>query len=374
MKLFLAKQLIVSATMLIAAAAGAQTTPESEVIPPVELETLKPEAVNRLSISYRMGLNITVDFKKLGGVKAISNPNLHVDPANTNTLIRSYDGGYVGTDITGNNHGPGFEGTTWYWGYSSSGSAQGGGLTLSSAESPANAVSENNSGDPQHGFEIAYDRQLGRKDKWKFGLEGAFGYERLSISDSHTLQATVRRTTDVFGVPGGVVLEPPGYQGTYEGPGTVIDADPSQHSTTVTHSSTDTIVGSREIDANIFMFRLGPYAEYPLSDKFSAQFGAGLYMVVGDTHFMFHETVTIVDPVTGVARTAHHSGDGWDMDFLVGGYVGANIAYAITDDVGVFVGAQFQGAGRSVNTQKGKESVLDLGESVVVSIGASYSF
>ena len=188
------------------------------------------------------------------------------------------------------------------------------------------------------------------------------------------MTATVRRTTDTFGIPDGVVLEPPGYQGTYEGPGTVINADPSQHTTTVTHLGTDTIVGSRSLEANVFSIRMGPYAEYPLNDKFSVLLSGGLYLVVGDTRFSFQERVTIVDPVTGAERTEFHSGAGSQLDFLVGGYVGANIAYAITEDVGVFVGAQFQGAGRSVNRQKGKESVLDMGQSVVVSIGASYSF
>jgi hypothetical protein len=109
-------------------------------------------------------------------------------------------------------------------------------------------------------------------------------------------------------------------------------------------------------------------------NEVSVLLGGGLFMVVGDTRFSFRETVTIVDPVTGVELTESRSGSGSQLDFLVGGYVGADIAYAVTEEVDVFVGAQFQGAGRSVNKQKGKESVLDLGQSVVVSIGASYSF
>ena len=133
-------------------------------------------------------------------------------------------------------------------------------------------------------------------------------------------------------------------------------------------------VGARSLDANVFGFRLGPYAEYPLNNKFSLLFSGGLYLVVGDSHFRFKETVTIVDPITGAQTTEQHRGSASQIDFLVGGYVGANIEYQLTKEFGLFAGAQFQTAGRAVNKARGKVSVLDMGESVVVSIGASYSF
>jgi hypothetical protein len=72
--------------------------------------------------------------------------------------------------------------------------------------------------------------------------------------------------------------------------------------------------------------------------------------------------------------TEFHSGSDSQLDFLVGGYIGGNISYALTEEVGVFVGAQFQTSGRSVNRVKGKESVLNMSESLVFSVGASYSF
>src|SRR6185295_17128603 len=107
-----------------------------------------------------------------------------------------------------------------------------------------------------------------------------------------------------------------------------------------------TITGERNLDADIFAIRLGPYVEVPLSEKFSVIFNGGLALVVGHTDFSFRETVTIAD--AGLV-TPLRSDSGTQTDFLVGGYVGANLAYSITKEVSVFSGVQFQAAGRSVN-------------------------
>jgi hypothetical protein len=330
---------------------------------------MKARPMQRINVSYRMGLNITADFKKLGGLAAASNPDLHTDGNFDGNTVRTYDqGGYLGVDSTGNNHGPGYENTTWYYGYSDTSANQGSALSLTSSSSPATAVSKNNAEDPQHGFEISYDRELFQKGRWRFGAEGALGYTRLSISDSRTLTARVNRITDTFAVPEGVTLPPAPYQGSYTGPGAVISDQPSRQTTVVT-SSENTIVGERKLEADVFGLRLGPYAEVPLNDKFSLLFSGGLYLAVGNSKFSFHETVTVEG-----AGTEVHSGSHSDTDFLVGGYIGGNLEYALTEDIGLFVGAQFQTAGTSVNKAKGKESILNMSESLVVSIGASYSF
>jgi hypothetical protein len=72
--------------------------------------------------------------------------------------------------------------------------------------------------------------------------------------------------------------------------------------------------------------------------------------------------------------TQSRAGSGSQTDFLVGAYFGGNIEYALTEEVGLFVGAQFQTAGRSINQEDGKTAILDMGQAVIVSVGASYSF
>jgi hypothetical protein len=361
-----AKQLVIAAVATAAAMAQGQTSvpPASEAVQPVQLETLKPRPVNRINVSYRMGLNITADFKKLGGFEALSDPDSYLGHT-----TRTYDqGGYVGEDSTGNDHGAGFENTTWYYGYESASANQGNTLVQTSSSSPATASSKNNSDSPQNGFEISYDRELFQKGRWRFGVEGGLGYTFISISDSRNLIATVNQVTDTYTVPNGVVLPPSPYSGSYNGPGAVISSDPSRQ-TSVVSSSQNTIVGERKIEANVFSLRLGPYAEVPLNDKFSLLFSGGLYLAISDTKFSFNEIVTIDG-----AGSEVHSGSTSTTDFLVGGYVGANLSYALTEEVSLFIGGQFQSAGRTVNHAQGKESILNVSESVVVSIGASYSF
>src|SRR5438132_3736309 len=66
------------------------------------LESTPSEALNKISLRYRMGLNITVDFKRLGGFPAISYPG----PPTGSTFNRNYDNGsYNRIDISGNNGG-----------------------------------------------------------------------------------------------------------------------------------------------------------------------------------------------------------------------------------------------------------------------------
>src|SRR5581483_8743804 len=133
--------------------------PSDEVIRPVELVPMAPAKRNRVSVSYRMGLNITADFKKLGGLAALSNPG----PALGGVANRTYDNGYNLIDIANNDHGPGFQNTTWNWGYQNAGAVQGDQMVFTSSSSPADGVSRDNSRDPQHGLEIGYSRELWQK-------------------------------------------------------------------------------------------------------------------------------------------------------------------------------------------------------------------
>jgi len=348
-------------TGLGALAANAAT---NEVVLPLETN---PVAKNRLSLSYRLGLNITADFRRLGGFSPANDPG----PDSGAAENRNYDNGYNRVDITGNNH-PLAPNTTWYWGYQGSSAIQGQNLVLESVSSPANAVSKNNDDGVNHGFELSYQREFVRKEKWRGGLEAAFGFTTLSINDSHVLHNEVSVIQDTFTLPEGVESipgYPDGYAGTYEGPGTVIDSslNPGQRVRSVVSSAT-TITGTRELDANIYLIRLGPYAEFPITEKFAAFLSGGLSLAIGDTQFTYTETVDY----NGTRAVRADSGS--QLDVLVGGYIGGGLSYAFNEKWGVFAGAQFQTAGRSINKVGGKESVLDMGETVVVTVGVSRSW
>lgn len=358
---------IVAAFVFVANAARAA------VDEPAMLLEEKPISKNHLILSYRLGLNITADFRRLGGFPALTDPG----PDSGATENRNYDNGYNRVDITGNNHQPGFPDTTWNWGFQGGDAVQGDSIILRSSSSPANAVSRNNDDGVNHGFEIAYQRELRTEEKWRGGLEAAFGFTTLSISDKRVLHNEVNQIIDTFAVPGGVEVIPgypfgpnDSYLGSFAGPGPLLDSslDPGQRVRTVLTEVT-TITGRRQLDADIYLFRLGPYVEFPLTKKVSVFLNGGLNIAIGATDFSFTETVAFDNDIRALRMDA-----GSQTDVLVGGYAGGGVAYSFTDQWRVIAGAQFQTAGRSINEQGGKQSVLDMGETIIVTIGVGYSF
>lgn len=337
---------------------------------PASFQIQEPEKplLNKLSLSYRMGINLTVDFKKLGGFALQSDPG----PASGN-YNRTYDNGsYVKIDSSTNAGG-----LTWFWGYQNASQLQNGGLVMQSSTSPNDATSKNHENDPQNGMELSYMRELYRDaENWKVGLEAALGYTHVAVNDRRSLLNHINQITDTYSIPGGVVAPLPPYNGTYKGPGALIGAVPTDRTTTVV-SSEALIVGDRSVDSDVFMLRLGPYMEVPLYKKLSFIFDGGLLLAVGFTDFHYRESVTIEGSGT-VSRSSSGSQD----DFLWGGYVGGALSYAITDRWSVLAGVQLETAGTSVANSKTrlgdpasrKQSVLDLGEAVLVNIGVSYSF
>jgi hypothetical protein len=363
-------QSVAAAVLLSSPLAWAQTADAPNSVSPLTLRPELPERLNRISLSYRMGMNITVDFNKLGGFPALSDPG----PATGSTFDRNYDNGsYNMVDSSGN-----LGGTTWYWGYESASQLQGNSLVMESSSSPANKSSKNNMNDPQHGFELSYGRQLYRHKNLRFGLEGGFGYTLVDASDSRTLFATVNRITDSFVIPGGVSVVPNApYHGTFFGPGALMSSSPERVTSVISRDAV--ITGHRKIDSDVFIFRFGPYLEVPVYKQLSFLLGGGLSLVSAHTDFSYTETVTLSD--TGQVSEPRSS-SGSQSDFLVGGYVSGTLSYAVTTKFGLFAGVQFQSAGRSVtdsdlvNQQSvtKKEAVLDLGESILLVFGVSYSF
>src|SRR5438093_447177 len=111
---------------------------------------------NRLSLSARLGFNVSVRFH---GLTVLPAP-----PAPSRTTPRgdmyNYDDGYVLTDISGNAGGQ-----TWYWGYDdSSRQIQNNAILLSrTTVGPGASPSTTLDDEPSFGAELAYQRLLGTK-------------------------------------------------------------------------------------------------------------------------------------------------------------------------------------------------------------------
>jgi opacity protein-like surface antigen len=352
---------ILRASLWQATAQPSSTAPDVQAPPTVKLEPVENALKNRIGVGYLMGLNITVDFRHLGGLQ-LSDPG----PSTGSRFNRNYDDGYNRVDSSTNNGG-----MTWNWGYTRSQSAQGNDVVLQSYSTPANLESTGNSDGPDHGLELLYQRELRREKHWRFGAGAALGYNRISISDSASFVNSSIRTDDSFSLNGSTPPLPP-YHGTFEGPGALMNSTPSRSLTTLPGAAS--VFGERSIVTDLFTVRLGPYLEFPLNEKWTLFADGGLTLGLAHTTFSFTETVLIYDPQYTVHLIGTRSRSGSETDFMVGGYAGMGISFALTETVNLFGAARFQAAGTAVNRQGGKESALHLNQSILVSIGISYSF
>jgi hypothetical protein len=335
------------------------------------LQTADAQSPNRFGLNYRLGLNLKVNFHGLGGFGQPLRLTPNGDPFN-------YSDGYVYQDI---NHGLG--GQTWYWGYAAA-PAPYKQYTLGDPSvifhqfsSQPNANSNDNDATPQSNFELTYNRELYRGKNWRAGLEAAAGYGRVSVNDSRPMAADLAVASDAYAVP----IDPmtgygittfanyPGpHYGDSVGPNALLGDTPAHLPAQILPGGA-LISGSRQFDADVFGFRLGPYVELPLSDTVSLNFSGGLAVAFINSDFSFHETVT----VAGVGSQTH-SGSGSHSDWLPGGYVAATCSVALSQRWALLAGAQFEDVGKYSQFVNGKQAVLDLTRAVFVTVGVSYVF
>lgn len=317
-------------------------------------------ATNRLSFSGRFGFNISARFKNIT-VAPITEPNsprsTPSQPGRPNGDPYNYDDGYVLTDVSGN-----YGGETWYWGYDNSGSQiSGNTILLSRTTTTAGGASESFDDNPSLGGELTYNRLLGVKDDARFGVEMAVNYLNLSLRANNTF-ASATRVTDAYPFTPGTT--PPDtatgpYQGSFEGPGFVIGDTPVSSSTVVV-TGTD----RRQLDANLWGIRLGPYLEVPLGEPMNLSISGGLAVGLMDASASWAQT-------TGSSTL---SGSGSDFGVLWGGYVSATVTWYLSDNWSLAGGAQYQTLGEYQHSFGGRTAVVDLSKSWFVTLGLSYNF
>jgi hypothetical protein len=324
---------------------------------------------NRFTLSVRFALNIDAKFSGIGGSL---NPSAHI-PINRKTPSGdnyNYDNGYVLTDISGNAGNQ-----SWYWGYDSASQVNSVANTISFNRTTATPSGNSSSGSADAdgtGFEIAYDRQLGVKEDWhnmRYGFELAVNFLPICVNSSSTFGANVSQQTDVYGYT--PLTSPPSapYQGSYGGPGFVINVP--RLSTSTTPIADASVFSQDHFDANLWGFRVGPYVEFPFGkkDQFTLSLSGGLAVGLLDANDSWKQTATIpgYSPIIS-------SGGGSDFDLLWGGYVGLDADYKISEHWGVSGGVQFQDLGNYNHSFGGREVNLDLSRSLFFLVGISYNF
>jgi hypothetical protein len=312
----------------------------------------------RFGISYNLNFNVTAEFSNIGAFPALSNPNAPlVAPGDA----RTYDDGFVGMDISGNAGN-----LTTFWGYNNPGQVQGGNLVLSSASSAGGADSLSNDSKLQHGIELTYNYQINGADWGGWGFEGAFGWLTVSITDNQAVTSSVTVQTDTY-LGNGIVFPVPPFAGTVAGPGPLLGATPATAFATIPNGMITT--GQRKIDASVFAFKLGPYLDYNLAERVTLTLSGGLSLALVDSEFTYNELNTI----PGVGAQAFNGQDR-SCDLLVGGYLGARVAWWLTDNVNIFTGVTYQNVGSFNQQANGRNARLNLGNTVALNVGLGFSF
>ena len=337
----------------------------ASVVTAQPLNLAESSSLNRFGASFRPGFNIEASFSGLGGFARRTDPG----PANTSESVdRNYDDGYNRVDSSGN-----VGRLTGYWGYDNANQTPAGldTVIMNSSASAAVGTSANRDDGMQPGFEITYNRRIGHVGKCAWGLELAFNFTDVDIHDRNDVYAPVNRISDAYALGG--ITPPldappaPAYRGSFSGPGAWISDMPERSTTVLPNGAA--ISGQRLLDASVYGWRVGPYIDIPLCSRLAFSLSAGLAIAYVNSDFSFTEAVTI----PGVGTESHAAGGSHD-DTLVGGYVGGLFSYALSEQFNIFAGAQYQNVGTFHQDVAGKSAALNLGKSVFMTLGLSYSF
>src|SRR6185503_17691479 len=313
---------------------------------------------NRFTMRGRLGMNIHAKFSNIGSFPAAT------DIGGTGSgLDHFYDDGYVRVDSGG-----GYLGQTWYWGYQNASQISGNNLLFHSSSAKVGA-SQDVTDDPQYGVEMVYNRDigpLGSGSKCRWGMEVAFGWNGIGIRDNQTLHADLTRVTDAYAFAPGTTPPAAPYNGSFQGPGFTISDTPNRSIATIPDGAT--INGVRDLQADLFAGRIGPYFEFPLSSKVQLTLSGGLAVGALYSDFSFSERISYGP------NSITRSGSRTDGDILYGGFAGANVTYKFDDRWNASLGAQFESRGSRTHSVGGHKYELDLTKSVYVSFGLGYSF
>jgi YD repeat-containing protein len=311
-------------------------------------------ATNHLTLSARMGFNISAKFK---GVTPAPSALPSISRLAPDGLAYNYDNGYVHTDVSDN-----FGGQTWNWGYDAASQISGDTILMNRSTPVGRSSSPSMENNPYPGAEIAYSRLLGGvKEDGYYGFEVAANY--MSVPLNQTVSGKVSRLTDAYPFTPGTTPPAAPYQGSFNGPGFVIGDSPVSSTTTILPGAG--LRDKQQYDGNLWGLRLGPYLDIPLSERWDISFSGGLAVGLLNSSASWKQTV---------AGVTVASGSGSDWDVLWGFYIGANVSYLISERWSAVGGAQFQYLGTYEHSFGGRKVEVDFGQTIFVTLGLAYSF
>jgi hypothetical protein len=316
---------------------------------------------HRFGVSYRPGFNITAKFHEVqsGGFGGGINPG-----SASGGSDHTYADGYNKVDIAGNNHGG--DAGTWNWGYNDASQIQGNAIAFHAVTSSGRSSPASADGDPQHGVEITYNGQLGQIRSLPWGVEAALSFTDLTIRAK--ARGTQTRITDLYDL-GGVVPPAPVYRGNFEGPAPGGPNAPVIGDVPQRTAESSAVTGRRDVDAQVWGLRLGPYVDIPLASRWTFTLSGGFAAAWLNSEFHYQDTAT---PTGGVPLVT--TGSNEHKDWAIGGFAAGNISFAMTESLHLFGGVQYQSLSDFSQKAGGKRAELDLSNSIFVTVGCGFSF
>jgi hypothetical protein len=322
----------------------------------------------QIRFSANTMFNVSASFRGHPAAPLLSNSHDQSGAAN-------YDNGYVGRDVSGD---PNY---STYWGYNQSSQQilSGGnvvGLNYERTTPLANAGSPRLDADPSVGGDLNLRREITKWGEVRFGLELGASYNKVDIKDSSSYYTTGQRTAYSYGLaaPMDASLFPPaGYQGPFNGLGPIINPTPTTGQTAMVPNAV-LVSGTREVEADIFGFRLGPYIEMPLSKRFSASISAGALVALVHDHVNWSENLAVNTATVSGYWTGSSSVSGDSCGVTAGFYAGADVSFQMSENWSLFAGARFQDAGTYTHHLGDGEMNLNQGQTFSLELGVGYSF
>lgn len=299
------------------------------------------------------GFNIKGDFK-VNGQFAVSGNNPGV-----------FDDGYVLVDETGN-----ADGYTSFWGYESASQYDPGTRQLRMSSTTSYTGQGGGSGDNDFsiGAELAYGGVIKHWGRSRLGWEFGFGWLPFEVSDSSSFNALANRDTYVFDVPTGIHVMPTApYSGGPSGLGPTIRNTATLEGSAPAQSVV--VGGSRSLDVDLFLFRLGPTYFYDVSPYIGVMVSAGPAAALVSQTYQFNESITF----TG-GSTASNRGSFSDSEFVYGGYISVVGTCHVEAGGDVYLGFQYMPLSDSSISQAGREGSLDFSGQFLISAGINWTF
>lgn len=287
----------------------------------------------------------------------------------------NYDNGYVGRDVSGDPN------LSTYWGYNQSRQQiiSGGnvtGLNYERTTPLAGQSSPRMDADPSAGVDITLRRQLGKWHEVRYGLELGASFNQAHLKDDSSYLTAGQRTGYSYGMLAPIdagLFPPAGYQGPYNGLGPIINPTPTAGQSSMVPGAVQ-VSGSREVNADIFGFRFGPYLELPITKKLSASVSAGGAVALVHDHVSWSEQLAVNSATVNGYWTGQSSASGDSVGVTAGFYAGADLNYLLSKNWTLFAGARFQDAGTYSHHIGQGQVDLNLGQTVSLEMGVGYSF